>query len=385
MGRPDTERDSDLETVGMYGIGMKRAIFKMGTQCSVTSQTKDDERFRVEITPDWIADEENWELTLASGEEASPLAQNGTEIEISQLHKEIASQFDRDRSDFLDRLHKEIARSYALFLRLGFRVTVGERVVEPVQHELLAPTNFSGAKAIEPYMYRGTINGVTVELVVGFTRRLASEEELDAEAVLPRSQDDSGWTIICNDRVVLHNDKGMVTGWGRASVPKYHNQFICIAGVVTFRSKDSLKLPLNTTKRGLDSSSGVYLAVLDLMTEGVKKFTNFTNKWKGRERETGVFFSAMHRQQTSSLIACVPPDRWSKSTKHGGEKFLPFLPLPKSTDTRKRISFQREEADIAKVSRYLFDGDPDIPPSEVGEGCFDVCLDEAVKTRRGKR
>jgi hypothetical protein len=31
MGRePDDERDSDNETIGMYGVGMKRAIFKMG-------------------------------------------------------------------------------------------------------------------------------------------------------------------------------------------------------------------------------------------------------------------------------------------------------------------------------------------------------------------
>ena len=34
MGRePDDERDSDNETIGMYGVGMKRAIFKMGRSC----------------------------------------------------------------------------------------------------------------------------------------------------------------------------------------------------------------------------------------------------------------------------------------------------------------------------------------------------------------
>ncbi len=31
MGRePDDDRDSDTETIGMYGVGMKRALFKMG-------------------------------------------------------------------------------------------------------------------------------------------------------------------------------------------------------------------------------------------------------------------------------------------------------------------------------------------------------------------
>lgn len=37
MGRPKPDLDADLPTVGMYGIGMKRAIFKMGRSAKVTS------------------------------------------------------------------------------------------------------------------------------------------------------------------------------------------------------------------------------------------------------------------------------------------------------------------------------------------------------------
>lgn len=51
LGRPDVQRDSKIETVGMYGIGMKRAIFKMGKQCIVTSQP-DTGAYKVEITPE---------------------------------------------------------------------------------------------------------------------------------------------------------------------------------------------------------------------------------------------------------------------------------------------------------------------------------------------
>ena len=38
LGRLDGERDADIETVGMYGNGMKRAMFKMGRHSIVTSQ-----------------------------------------------------------------------------------------------------------------------------------------------------------------------------------------------------------------------------------------------------------------------------------------------------------------------------------------------------------
>jgi hypothetical protein len=35
-------RDSDIITIGMYGIGMKRAIFKLGRSARVTSKSGED-------------------------------------------------------------------------------------------------------------------------------------------------------------------------------------------------------------------------------------------------------------------------------------------------------------------------------------------------------
>ena len=50
MGRePDDNRDSDTETIGMYGVGMKRAIFKMGRDALVRTRHGDD-TFEVPIT-----------------------------------------------------------------------------------------------------------------------------------------------------------------------------------------------------------------------------------------------------------------------------------------------------------------------------------------------
>lgn len=43
MGRePDDSRDSESETIGMYGVGMKRAIFKIGRDALVRSRHGDD-------------------------------------------------------------------------------------------------------------------------------------------------------------------------------------------------------------------------------------------------------------------------------------------------------------------------------------------------------
>src|SRR5690606_11040659 len=137
-------------------------------------------------------------------------------------------------------------------------------------------------KQIQPYLYKGKIDGVSIEIAVGFYRELASiveaEQEEEEEKDKPtRKTDNAGWTVICNDRVVLYKDKSRITGWGVRDIPKYHSQFIAVSGTVIFSSNDSLKLPLGTTKRNIDTSSHIYHKALDRMMDGVKLFTNFTN------------------------------------------------------------------------------------------------------------
>ncbi|GHL58482.1 hypothetical protein ECZU31_17570 [Escherichia coli] len=63
MGRPAEREADDLPTIGVYGIGMKRAIFKMGTSAQILSKTE-NEQFSVTISPEWMADDENWSLEL---------------------------------------------------------------------------------------------------------------------------------------------------------------------------------------------------------------------------------------------------------------------------------------------------------------------------------
>jgi hypothetical protein len=105
---------------------------------------------------------------------------------------------------------------------------------------------------------------------------LKSDEELDDEIEGKRKTERAGITVICNDRIVLYNDKTHRTGWGEPPVPSYHTQFICISGVVVFESNDPSKLPTTTTKRGIDLSSDIYADVKIKIREGLKLFTDYT-------------------------------------------------------------------------------------------------------------
>jgi len=56
MGRPadNVNDDLNLYTIGTYGIGMKRAIFKMGRSGEVISQTENN-TFKVSVSDDWLS------------------------------------------------------------------------------------------------------------------------------------------------------------------------------------------------------------------------------------------------------------------------------------------------------------------------------------------
>lgn len=371
LGRPDLQRDSDIATVGMYGIGMKRAMFKMGMTSRVVSQHQDDS-YQVRIPADWLDDDDNWMLTLEEYE--GKLESDGTEVRITDLHETIKRQFDLEQSNFVENLKRRVSELYSIILRKGFSVRINGEMIERARLDILT-SGFSSEPGIQPYLYKAVIDDVDVDLVVGFYRRLATDSEIEAELQMPRRRDNAGWTIICNDRVVLHRDKSEVTGWGSGNVPKFHTQFIAIAGVVRFSSTNSANLPLNTTKRGLDMASPVYWHAREFMMEGLKKFTDFTNHWKGREFETTEQFENLRPMEATEISSTVPDSLWRKVPKseYPEERVTPQLPRPKRSETRRRVTFVRLRTEVELLGRFFFD-DRKASPSDIGNRCFDDAL-----------
>lgn len=85
----DHEFNGD-QTIGMYGIGMKRAIFKIGNTAKVTSQTNEDS-YIVKIDNEWMGSKE-WTLKLI--QHTPKLNEPGTLIEISDLTEHTAHEFE---------------------------------------------------------------------------------------------------------------------------------------------------------------------------------------------------------------------------------------------------------------------------------------------------
>src|ERR1017187_7169666 len=194
MGRIEisaSKKERKLPTVGVYGIGMKRAIFKMGRSCTVTSRTKSD-GFEVIIPSKWLTDETSWDLHL------KPLQGNrstaGTRIEIRDLHESIKSQFI-GMSGFADEFFGVVSQQFAIIMKKGFEVTINNKRVKPKPFRFISVDLNAYEEGVAPFLFKGSIDGVRIDLSVGFykpVQDLAEIEEEEEESAT-FTADESGW------------------------------------------------------------------------------------------------------------------------------------------------------------------------------------------------
>jgi Histidine kinase-, DNA gyrase B-, and HSP90-like ATPase len=230
MGRDhDDNRDLDSETIGMYGVGMKRAIFKMGRKTTVSTMHNKD-NYSVTITPEWL-DGKEWEvLPIVDNVAESLLSAPGTIIRVEQLHSNVSRQFGNDA--FTNDLQNAIGEHFTSFLQKGLTIEINEVPVKPIRVEVLVSTNENEPA---PYVFKKNISGVNVSIVVGLNTGRGDDnddDDDDTDFERNRTSATAGWTVFCNDRAVIVGDKSRLTGWGDG-IPLYHGQFSIITGIAT--------------------------------------------------------------------------------------------------------------------------------------------------------
>ena len=373
FGRPRADIDTDLQTVGVYGIGMKRALFKLGTDSEVVSHHAEG-AFSVHIDRAWLTSDD-WELEMGA---VPAQKSHGLTITVTDLHPAISNRFNVAASGFVDALSRKIRDHYAYIIQKGFQVVLNGTRIEPnLIQTLVATQNRKNAGAIAPYIYETEHDGVRISLVMGMYAPFPTDSELEDLYEGRRSRDTAGWTIICNDRVVLSHDTTHRTGWGEAGVPSYHSQFVMLSGIVEFNSNDASKLPVITTKRGVNLDSPLYASIKDVMREALKHFTSFTYHWKATSDERSEVQSKAQPIDIRAAATSVPASAWQEVRKNlKGRRFVPELPKPAVVKTHARVAFDAPLRGLETV-RLFFELEEGSKPSQVGEAAFKWTLEQA--------
>jgi hypothetical protein len=351
--RHDAPTDTGY-SIGLYGIGMKRAMFKIGKDITIESAT-DRDAFSVKINVDEWAARNEWDFDLDPLEKREPF---GTKISISTINEGI----DEELSDsiFVNRLIKSIARDYSLILQRGFEIKVNGNKVTPYVFSLRESEEFKPVKR----KYIDEETGVEVEIVAGLAG--LPPDDISAEAATTRQAEAEfyGWFVLCNDRVVLAFDKSTDTVWGDEGFPIWHWQYTGFTGIASFRSSDPGKLPWTTTKRALDATSPLYRRAVTVMKEVTRTYLTYTHNRKADESGARIIEKKAMPVPISNIEVRE-------------QMVVPKIAGTSSRITTVTISYPKPKEEVLKVAKAL--GNANMSNKQVGIETFDYYRDNEIE------
>jgi hypothetical protein len=332
--------DGPKGRLGVYGIGLKRALFKIGNEIRVESHTTQD-GFRVSINlDDWSKKDdklEDWTFPITKLNGGVVKSKAGTSITITELHREVKTRLNDGTVDAI--LCRNAAQTYPFFLNELVDLKINATEVET------RALPFGGSSEVDPGISRFEAEGVKVTLMA----TLAPKGK--------RSQELAGWYVLCNGRVVVAADKSDLTGWG-SGLPAFHSKYIGFIGLALLTSDDPECLPWTTSKRGLNREAVIYQRTRNKMASVAKPVITFLNDMYPSDLP--------ERPAERDIAERVVQTDFRQLLQSNQRQFAATTSVPKRRTSR--IQFDAAISDIDKVRKKL--RRPGMSASEVGRYTF---------------
>lgn len=362
FGRPDDVEPVEGE-VGQFGVGMKRALFKLGQYFEVESVAPKSS-FKVSVdVPKWLDDQDDWSFPLedANESEKNPRKGLGTKVLVSDLLPSVAAEFKEER--FLQRLRAQIELSHQEALASGM-------VVRLNGHKLRSrPPVLLSSDSVKPRVLSKKLKDGDAEVRMNLFAGFAKLQDEGADTDDPDQFSGlslAGWYVICNGRMLVFADKTRLTGWG-AEVADYHPQYRRFRGYV-YLTGDSAVMPWNTAKTAVDEDSTIWREVRKEIVAALREARTAMNKVKREIQGEGAKESPM----ASNLDAAkgTPLAELPKSTK---------LVLPGGSKAGKKKSVQRVDFQVP-IDRFdeVAESFGLSQPAAVGKRVFDYYYEREI-------
>ena len=344
FGRPPSQIDG-TDRLSVYGIGLKRAMFKMGNKIEMSSDHQEG-GFDLSLDVDeWERMTEfPWTFDISPRKPASE-KKCGTQISITELRGDV----ERRIADgvFVGQLKERIAKTYTFFLGRVVDIEIDGVRVEPIAFSF-------GANFAKEEFSQGS---VTCSVTAG----LATADERGKH-----SQANAGWFVFCNGRSVIYADKSELTGWtGGRNLPQFQPKHRPFLGIVFFVSTNPEELPWTTTKASINQENAIWHLTKRKMVNIGKEITRMLDQ---RYSSEGTLMSKEELRElggeaTNVLSATIAVNR----------KFeLIDSPKPQI----RRIQYDANVKDIKRIARYL--RRPTMGGAEVGRYTFKYFLKNKV-------
>jgi Histidine kinase-, DNA gyrase B-, and HSP90-like ATPase len=364
FGRPENF-EGIAHSVGQFGVGMKRALFKLGRAFEIESRTESSYFLMREQVERWAADPSpDWSFSFEDFDDDRPLAEGesaGTRIRIDPLLPSVADDFDS--YEVLSSLRADLELRHERSLEAGLEIVLNGERLTPRPPLLLASNDFGPIRMT----YEVGTNGdtVAVELFAGVVR--GAEEEPDSEEAERFTREgEAGWYLFCNDRLVFAAERTGLTGWGDGAAA-YHPQYRNFRGYAFLSAQSAGLLPWNTTKTSVDRDDQVWRTVRGEMKSSLRKVQTVMNRLK-RERQE---LAEGDRPLTSVVAAAAETPLHEIPASENVR--APDTPAPERNVRRISYSVERERFEAV---RETLDAEA---PKDVGHRTFEYFYEREVQ------
>lgn len=218
-----------------YGIGMKRALFKLTDYFDIKSYT-DKESFKIVMDIEKWRNEKKWTIPIDKCDEKSDFY--GVSIG-GNLKKELKKELLNKK--FINQLRDKIYEKYIFIIGENFSIYLGNDKID--SNKLLNKDNLYNKPIINTY-------GVDINLKI---YNLKGSRNLK-----------SGWNFIVNGTCVERIDSCTIKEIFKEEEIKSFD-VENFSGYVILKSEDISVLPVNTSKTSIDKSKPIYNRLLNMM------------------------------------------------------------------------------------------------------------------------
>ena len=270
FGRPEKSKDTP-HSVGLFGIGMKRALFKLGNKFQVKSVTPTSSfTMKVDVEQWQKANKEeqksDWtfQFDTVKENENNPEDQCGTTITVTELHEVVQESFEVN-NDVIE-LVEELQREHLYNISKGLEIRVNGKRLKAKQLELLT------SDKIKTAYWESSDSPLHVKIYAGVSKA---------------DRNDTGWYIFCNNRLIVGPEKRI--GWGVRKplrIPGYHSQYYRFRGYALLEAEHPKDLPWNTAKNGMDEDSVAYQKIFQQIVTLMRSVMDFLNKLHDEQKKS---------------------------------------------------------------------------------------------------
>lgn len=235
--------------IGQYGIGLKRALLKIGRKYSLTT---DDNKNR------FVADFSNKDIVgdkdFITSKIMTSHNEKSTTFKINQLRPNILPDIKSEA--WYDNAIKGISQRYTIYLEKGLKINIEYFKKQKINIDSVLVKIRKNSR-FKPFIKNYDLgNGVTAIINAGIHEKyLFPEEDGYSRSNTSKISKEFGIYIICNDRVIVGHSTESIHGWKT----KWHNEYNGFVCIVRFISKDPSLLPMNTAKTAITVDAAIFL------------------------------------------------------------------------------------------------------------------------------